>query len=217
MNWLDWVLILIIIFSAIKGLRIGLFAGFARVIGLILGITVAFKGYRILAAYLDRQWGWGDSITELLVNHFSSLLNDVTNNVYINKLQENIPHYKNQLISEGINDIAHQVSITVLEFLSFILIFILVALVVKIAMSFFSSAVAYTFLSPLDYFGGLILGLVRGVIIVLVIALLLEPVLATVANTSQEQAGFISYAVKGSLLVPYALQLLNILNLHLSI
>ncbi len=216
MNWLDWVLILIVIFSAIKGLRTGFFAGVARFIGLILGITVAFTGYRKLAAYADRQWGWGDSITELLVNHFSSsLLNDVTNKININKLQQNIPHYQDQLLSEGLNNIAHQLAITVLDFLSFIVILILVTLVVKMAMSFFSSAVAHTFLSPLDYFGGLLLGLVRGVLIVLIITLLLEPVLATEVNSSQTQAGFISHAAKGSLIVPYSLQLLNILNLHL--
>ncbi|WP_347489473.1 CvpA family protein [Desulfoscipio sp. XC116] len=218
MNWLDWVLIVIIAFSALRGLSGGFFAGVARIIGLILGIAVAFTGYRPLAAYLDKQWGWGDNIAEFLVNRFShSLLQEIADKFSIDKFGQNIPYSNSQLISEGLSTIAHQIAVTLLEFLSFIVLLLVVALIVRMIMRFFSGAVAHTFLSPLDHLGGLLLGLVRGVIIVLIVALLIEPVLAAGVITSQEKAGFISRAAASSLVISYAYQLLNILNIHFSL
>ncbi len=206
MNWLDLVLLLIVIFSTLTGLRNGLFIGLARIIGLILSITMAFMFYRTLSAYFDKQWECGSKIAKLIVNHFSSSsLNDL-----INK----IPYYQDQLVLD-VNNIAYQLAIKLLDFFSFILILILVSLVVKMVMGFCSSAISYTFLSPLDSFGGFIFGFLRGVIVILVISLILEPELAREVNTSQTQVNFIICAAKGSLIIPYALQLLNILNLHL--
>lgn len=207
MNWLDWVLILIIAFSAIRGLSTGFFAGVARLLGLILGIAAAFTCYRQLAAYLDAQWGWGDSIAGFLVNHFSnSLIPDLAGKISMDGLQQTIPG--------SLDNIAHQLALSVLEFISFVLILLAVALVVKIIMQFFSGAVAHTFLSPLDHMGGLLLGLARGLVIVLVVALLLEPMLSTGVMAGYEQSGTISRAVAGSLLIPYAYQILDVINLH---
>jgi uncharacterized membrane protein required for colicin V production len=201
------VFILIVIFSALKGVSTGFFAGVARIIGLILGIAVALIGYRPLAAYLDSQWAWGDTIAEFLVGRFSqSLLSGLVNKIPINELQQTIPG--------NLDNIAHQLAITALEFISFVVLLMVVALAVKLMMRFFSGAVAHTFLSPLDHFGGLLLGLVRGVLIVLVMALLLEPVLAAGVIVGHEKTGFLGRAAAGSLIIPYAWQLLNIINLH---
>ncbi|AGL03970.1 CvpA family protein [Desulfoscipio gibsoniae] len=215
MNWLDWVLIIIIILSALRGLNTGFFVGISRIIGLILGIAVAFTCYRSLADYLHKQWGWGNSIADFILNHLSfSFLQDLIGKMPITSYQT-IPGDQIQSIPESLNNIAHQLAMTILEFLSFIALLILVALVVKMIMRFTSGAIAHTFLSPLDHFGGLILGLARGVIIVLVMALLLEPVLAAGVIANHEKAGFISQAANGSIIIPYAWQLLNIVDIHL--
>ncbi|TYO96430.1 CvpA family protein [Desulfallas thermosapovorans] len=207
MNWLDWVLILVITLSALRGLSTGFFAGVARLLGLILGIAAAFTCYRRLAAYLDAQWGWGDSIAGFLINHFSnSLLPDLAGKISMDGLQQTIPG--------SLDSIAHQLALSVLEFISFVLILLAVAMVVKIIMQFFSGAVAHTFLSPLDHIGGLLLGLARGLVIVLLVALFLEPVLSTGVMAGYEQNGAISRAVAGSLLIPYAYQILDVINLH---
>jgi len=218
LNWLDWVFILIVVFSALKGLSTGFFAGVAKIISLILGITVAFIGYRPLAVYLEREWGWGDSIAELLLKHFStSSLQDIANKIFINKLQQDFLHRQNQQLSEGLHSIVNHLTTTILEFLAFMLLLIMVVLVVGMIMGLFSGAITHTFLSPIDYFGGLLLGLVRGVIIVVVITLLLEPVIVTGLSDSQVEGGFITQAANRSLIVPHTLQLLKILNFHVPI
>jgi len=218
LNWLDWVFVLIVLFSALKGLSTGLFAGLAKIISLVLGITVAFIAYRPLAVYLEGQWGWGDSIAESLLKHFStSSIQDIANRILTNKLQQNFLHHQNQQLSEGLHSIVNQLALIILEFISFMLLLIIVILVVRLLMGLFSGAITHTFLSPLDYIGGLFLGLARGVIIVLLMTLLLEPVIVTGIVDSQVEGGFITQATNRSLIVPHAVQLLKILNIHMPI
>ncbi|KAF1085919.1 Colicin V production protein [Sporotomaculum syntrophicum] len=213
MNWLDWVFILIIIFSTIRGLSTGFIVGVSSFAGLVLGITSAIIGYRSLAVYLDNQWGWGNSISELILNYLPpTSLQDLINKISIVNFQLN---NQNKLMSESLNNVADQLAINILYFISFFLILIFVSLFVKVALGFFSGAVTHTFLRPLDYLGGLILGLVRGLIIVLVVAFFLEPISAASVIASQEKTGFIYLATNRSLIIPYALELLNMFNLHL--
>jgi uncharacterized membrane protein required for colicin V production len=213
MNWLDWLMLLIIFFSAWRGLHTGFIASAAGLAGLVLGLAAAFIGYAPLALYMENRWGWGGAIATFINDKLPlSVLDELIKNDYMNNLQITVPGVK---ATGYITNMVYQAAMSILEIISFLLLLVAVSLLVKIVLRMFSGAVAHTFFSPLDRFGGLLLGVVRGLVIITLMAILLEPLLATGAAPVQGDPGFLGRAVAGSALMPYVWHILNILNMHI--
>ncbi len=214
MNWLDWVLLVIIILSAWQGLRKGFLAGIARLLGLVLGLAAAFAGYGALADYLDRQWGWGNAIAAFFAEHLPQGVLQV--------LYDRLPLagdypaviLPEQVIIEEMLAAAHGVADFILNIIAFTMLFLVVFLLVVLVMRIFAGAVEHSFLSPLDRLGGLLLGAARGILVVIIVAVLLEPVLASGALAGGEVSGVLGRAATGSLFVSYAWLLLDAVNIH---
>lgn len=227
MNWIDWLFIVIIILSIWQGMRSGFIAAVAKLVGLVCGFIVAITGYRPLSVYIDQQWGWRDSIANFLLEQIPlPVLQGLYSNTNFNELQKLITahdaesktaFFPENMVLDGLHNIANHLAITLLYIISFIALLLVISLLVTIILRMFSGAVSHTFLKPVDRFGGLVLGLVRGGIIVLIIIVLLEPLLASGVIANGEKAGVLGQAVKNSFLIPYAWQVLNDLNLHFSI
>jgi len=213
MNWLDWIMLLIILFSTWRGIHTGFIAGAAGLAGLVLGFAAAFIGYAPLALYMESRWGWGGAIATFIMDKLPlSVLDELINNDYMNNLQNISPGVK---ATGYVTNMAYQVAMSILEIISFLLLLVAVSLLVRIVLGIFSGAVAHTFLSPLDRFGGLLLGAVRGLVIITFMVILLEPLLASGLTQGQGDPGFLGRAAAGSVLMPHIWQLLNILNMHI--
>lgn len=69
MNWLDWLLVIVILLPAAKGLRSGFLAGVAGIAGLMGGIWLAVNYHRPLAGYLITEWNWDQKIPSFLFSN----------------------------------------------------------------------------------------------------------------------------------------------------
>lgn len=221
MNWLDLVMIIILLISTWQGLRTGLINGVARLLGLVIGIIVAFNGYQFLASYLNQQWGWGNSIATFLMERLPiSVLDKFNNEVTImeklinNPAKPTLDLVSNDFINNKMISVTNQLAISILEVISFIILLIGVSLLVKLVLGLFAGAVQHTLLSPLDHLGGLLYGFLRGTAIILVLVLLLEPVITSGLLMVEGNTNIFGQAVSKSVLIPYALQVLDIINIQ---
>ena len=204
MNWLDWVLLSILVFSAIRGLQTGLFASLTRVFGSALGIAISYAGYRPLANYLNEQWGCGELAAEIIRQRIPEQLQRA-------ELAEQ------QLFGGfSVQALIDQLALNMLEVISFMALVVLVGLVMRRVIKFFSKTIARSFLGPLDRIGGLIVGLVRGGLVLLVIALISEPLQAVGLAVGQETAeGALYNVLSTSQILPVVLSIMDLLSLHL--
>lgn len=217
MNWLDWLLVMITGLSTLQGLRTGLMAGVARLLGLVAGIAAAYTWYRPLAVYFDRELGWGITLARLLQKWMPlPLLQGVNGKFPPTGEQPYAPLPGMHKEVMAVNDLTGNVAVagqhlahTLLELFSFVLILFVVTMSVSLMFKLFSGLVAATPLGLIDRFGGLGFGLVRGIIIILLLAMLLQ-VLAPVGTD-----GILGSAVKKSLFMPHIRQVLDLLHLHL--
>jgi len=218
MNWLDWSLMIIIALSAWRGLKAGFIVGVARLLGLVLGLAAAFTGYKNLAVYLDRQWNWGESISVFILERFpQALVNGALDNIVPGNLPGSAPggeHLFDDMVTNYAAIAAREMAGSVLELLSFVILALSVYILVNIMMRAISGAAAHSILGPLDRVGGLILGLARGSLIIIIAAALLNPMYSAGAVTGDVQNGFLSHAVTGSVVLPYAQSAVEFLKLQ---
>jgi uncharacterized membrane protein required for colicin V production len=218
MNWLDWLLMIIIGLSALQGLRTGLIAGVSRLLGLVAGIAAAYTWHRPLALYFDRQLGWGDSVANFLLKWLPQpLLQGMAGSLSLTDLKQFMPIKGMQKgaavgrdIPAGLADLAHQLALSLLELFSFIVLLIAITMVVSMIFRIFSGVIAVTPFGPLNRLGGLVLGLARGILIVLVIVMLLQQFMPAGAGEN----GMLGRAAANSNFMPYVRQALDLLNLH---
>lgn len=196
MNWLDFFLLFIIAWSAWRGLATGFFAGAARLAGLVLGAIFAYNYYLSLAEYADMRWGLAGKIRDWLPHSSAG--------GYIPAL----PEAFGQQSFPGVQNLNDIISRGILEAGAFLVIFFGVAWLICWIGLLFSKTARLVFLGPVDRFGGLALGALRGVIIVFILLSLLVP-LETPAFSSPgvHAADWLAQAIGHSKIVPVFWQL----------
>lgn len=155
MNWLDWLILAILIWSAWQGLRHGLLIGLANTAGLLIGLLVAYRYYQTLAEYLSVHW----QAEELLLP-------------LARPLQNLWPSTGNLLPAE---QLAQVISYTILQAGLFLALFIAVSWLINLAGRLLTSVADFALLGPFNRLGGVLLGFAKGVLIVLVILAVLAP------------------------------------------
>jgi len=205
LNWLDWLFIIIIGISAIKGLRSGFMAGVAGIAGLLGGIWAAVSFHGQLAAYLASQWGWDEKISGYLMSLAQ------TNNVDSTFISP----------SDVVSSIMPAISLstgTVLDMVAFALIVIIVYVFLGGTLKLLAGATSRTIFSPFDKLAGGVLGLAKGILfasIILVIIFSLKIPLTLLS--AGDGPGTIALAVQKSQLTPFLLNLISMLNLPIPV
>lgn len=217
MNWLDWILTIILVLSVWRGAKAGFFVSVARLLGLVLGLAAAFTWHKSLSLYLDRQWHWGESISVFILEHFPQAIGGALESIAPGNLTA--PLAGTGQLLEGMASgyaatAAREMAGSVLELLSFIILALAVYVLVNIMMRAISGAAAHTILGPVDRLGGLILGLLRGGLVIIIAAALLNPLYSTGTLTGDTQSGVLSQAVTGSVILPYAQSVVEFLKLQ---
>lgn len=98
MNWVDLVIILVLVFFASEAWRIGLWVILADFLSFLLSLLIAIRGYGFVAGVLESQFGIGNAVAKALgfliaalVSEgilgivFARLILHIPNNVKINK------------------------------------------------------------------------------------------------------------------------------------
>lgn len=190
MTLLDGVAVIIIGWSVLSGLRTGLIAGVAKIMGTITGMAAAYYWYRPLVWYLDDNWALVPKAADFILEKLPlASIFGVTSGGFMGFSGGNTQ-------ASLLTDLAYQLASLVLEIIAFIVILLVVAKVVARVLKMISGIAGGTPLGVLDRLAGLLLGLARGVLIVFILALLTQP-LATVNTLAHQESTEHSDDIKG--------------------
>ncbi|OAT79471.1 CvpA family protein [Desulfotomaculum copahuensis] len=161
MNWLDVLILLVVVWSAWRGLHTGLVAGVAGLLALFLGLAAAFHYYPLLAVLADQHW------------HLTARVN-----AWLPALP-GLSHYPAPAVAPGVQTqlagLKSSLAAKIVELAAFVCIFLIVNALVHMVGDAAARAARMSFIGPFDRAGGLALGVLRGLILVLVVLALLMP------------------------------------------
>lgn len=212
MNWLDWVIIIVVALSALNGLRYGLILSVAKLAGFLAGIFIAYIYYRPLAAFLSEQWNMKAILLPAVQEVLKRWLppSDIA--------PPGLPPLKmtssTGVISGQLNSItenlAASLSTGVLEVISFLVILAFTTTVVNLIGALLSKACQAMFLGPVNHLGGLAFGAAKGIIVIMLIITLIAPFQR--ADTAPGSPLARGKAFQESQLLPYFNPLFDAIN-----
>lgn len=162
LNILDYIIIAVLLISALAGLRKGLFNIVGGLMGVLLGLLAAFSFYRELARYLENAWGINTLLTAFLRDKLP------------------LPALNPDLVkalgyAPELADPASYLATTVLTALSFLIILLLGSKLVQIICHLLDSLLAHGVLSGVNRSLGLSLLLLKNLAIMAILAGALLP------------------------------------------
>ena len=183
MNWLDWLIVMVLGFSAFQGFRRGLMSSVAKLAGLLVGFGVGITYNRDLAAYLNKQWGIEDKITPLTekVLRFFFPAKEAAGSVYTgggtlspgDLAAAQLSPYS-MLYPYG-ESLVSSFAATILNAICFLALVVATVWIVNFAGHLLTRIAKASPLGPLNHIGGLIFGGVKGIIIVMIVLALMSP------------------------------------------
>lgn len=212
MNWLDWIILLVIGFSALQGMYSGLLAGLTRLLGIVAGFVVAASYYRTLAGFLSDRLNLDTIIAPLIKEGIKKLLpagyispgGDITS-LSVAPVIPGVPS-PSDLISQT-------VAAGFLDVISFLALFLAVTSLASAIGHMLTGLANLSLLGPVNSIGGLVFGLVRGFVLVVIILALLAPFqLPAFSPGEQFLAG---KALRESRLAPYFQPLVPVIKSYL--
>lgn len=216
MNWLDWLILAVVVVFAVGGLRAGLVASVAKLAGTLIGIAVAYSYYRSFAEYMSSQWHMEEKILPLAKSLFKlwspsgklpqEALTPPAGIMAVSQLDP-LGDYLLKTFTFGI-----------LEVLSFIILLLVTSWAVKVVGRLLTKIADFSFLGPLNHTGGLLFGLAEGLIIVMIIITLMSPFQKTELRQGVPGAAAPKMtAFQGSMLLPYFEPLFEAINRPLQV
>lgn len=183
MNWLDWLIVAVLGFSAFQGFRCGFVSSVAKLAGLLVGFGVGITYNHDLAAYLNKQWGIEDKImpvTEKFLRFFFPA-KEAAGPVYSaggtvspgGLVAAQLSPY-NMLYPYG-ESLGSSFAATVLNAICFLALIVATVWIVNFAGHLLTRIAKASPLGPLNHIGGLIFGGVKGIIVVMILLALMSP------------------------------------------
>lgn len=210
MNWLDWLIVVIVALSAFQGLRRGLLASLAGLAGTVVGLFVAYTYYRPLEEYLVVNWHVEEKIKPLVMQLFkiwTPSQGSVQSVALPGKLISTGGLGTGQLPNIG-DYLANSFTFFVLDALCFITLLLATTWAIKLAGSVLTRVAQWSLLGAPNHLGGLLFGTVRGLAVVIILLTLLTPFQSTTSkpNSQPGTPGATpsrSSAFESSILLPY--------------
>lgn len=180
MNWLDWLILAILGFSAVQGLRYGLVGSVAKLAGILVGFGAAITYYRDLAAYLTVQWNLEEKIlplAEKLLDFWFPLKDPASQFLTTDKLVSTGAASAGQLSLYGnyADYAAGVLASTILNALCFLVLLLIVVWAVNMAGFILTRVAAMAFLGPFNRLGGFLFGACKGLVVVMILLTLMAP------------------------------------------
>lgn len=180
MNWLDWLIIAILAFSAFQGLRYGLVASVAKLAGILIGFGVAITYYRELAAYLTVQWNMEEKIlplAEKFLMFWFPAKNSIPPSLTPDKFTSAGELVPSQLFpfSNYADYVSGMFASVILNALCFLALLLSVVWVVNFAGYILSRIADIGFLGPFNRLGGFLFGAAKGLVVVMIVLTLISP------------------------------------------
>ncbi len=234
MNYIDWILLIILFAGAFQGYRKGLLSVFRGFLSYAVGLIVAVAYTGSLTEIMNRNWAittslavWLESVLPFPVEsgysgnsgsaETGSLVNNLPLPLFVkehlfNRIQEEAAAGGNLMSNAG-QAVAEQIAFLLVQALAFIILFFITVVVIRFLIGLITRGLRYTPLRGINRLTGLFAGAgIKALLITLVLGLL-SPLLAL--GSSEAAGGFLGWLGKGldnSLLVPYFLGWFSMLS-----
>lgn len=227
MNWIDLAIIIVVVFAAWAGYRQGFILAFSKLVSYFLGFIGAMLFYRSLAGYLETKLGLGSIMTELAkvvvrlpenvrnvpvgtlsLSNGQALIKTLgLPNSYQRQLTELISRIQTITKETDVTTVGdalhHLIGSVMLEVLAFLLIIVVVELVITLGAKGFVSMVHHTPAGFLDKGLGLAFGALKGVLVVLIVLSLINPLLSMQTLDKNSSLGILARGYQHSRLSAY--------------
>ena len=191
MNWVDMIMIFILIYAMAKGFRLGLVLSIFNIIQVILSVIITKRYYPIVNGYIINN--------PKVYNIFKSIVEFILGILFYSKSKEQA-NFIPDLISKGLLRI-------VISLFSIIAVFWLVNIFISLILGLFSFLLKAPVLKQLNKIGGITFGLIEGLFIIYLLNLVLSPIALTFPET------FIGRGISNSLFFGYLKDINLMLNL----
>lgn len=146
MNWIDIIVVCILIYAIIKGLSLGLVVSMFNIIQVILSVVITKIYYPYISGYIFNN--------PKIYNVFKRIISKFANSQLI----------LNSLLKLTIN------------IFSMIIMFSLISILISLLLEVFSFILRVPVLKQLNKIGGIIFGLIEGLFIIYLLNILLSPI-----------------------------------------
>mgnify|MGYP000960677818 CR=1 FL=1 len=181
MNWVDIIIISILIYTVIKGLSFGLVLSVFNIVQIILSAILTKKYYIYVYGYINDN--------PKIYNLFNKMVQFILNILFYSKSKKDLDFIPN-LISKGLVNI-------IIGIFSIIIIFWLSNILISILLELFSFLLKVPILKQLNKIGGIIFGLLEGLFIIYLLSLILTPISSVFPKT------FLGKGILGSRILKY--------------
>jgi len=199
LNIIDYIIIAVLAFSALVGLKKGLFLVVGGLVGLLVGLLAAIAFHKELAIYLEHNWGIETWLTNFLQDK-----------LFLQVLNQDIP--KTLGHEYGWTDPASILASSFIIALSFLLILVLGRKLVQIIGYLLDFLLARGILSGVNRSLGLVLMVGQNLILMTVVVGLLLPPLEMLADIGIPGAIVTTTYLQGSALLEQLLKLFAYIN-----
>jgi len=206
LNYLDWFIVLILVVSAWKGYRKGAVSILSGIIGVLLGLAVAFAYSRPLAVWLEKQFNATTALALWISEHvplpkpqaggqppFPPWLLPGS---WQDKLKETDPLLWEQTLAEGLAGF-------VVNALAFIVLVLLALILFKLGGRLITAIVSGTILSSLNRVGGLATGMAINILFLAIFWGWVSPTLLAQQESDLKWLQNLALAAKESVFLPY--------------
>lgn len=181
MNWLDIVIIFILIYTTTKGLRLGFILSIFNIIQVILAVMITKVYYPTVYGYIINN--------PKAYNIFKSITEVVLKILFHSRIKEEANFISN-LFSTGLLKI-------IITITAMIMVFTLANILISLILGIFSFLLDVPILKQLNKAGGIIFGLIEGLFIIYLLNLILFPIASIFPQS------FIGSSVYNSLIFAY--------------
>ena len=195
MNWMDFIVIGFIAFHCVVGFRAGLILSTFNLIGIVAGIIISNIYYSQVAEWIITNSDWVETLRKgISDNLIGPMGGNGINNIDIMNAIKDVPipdGMKETFISSDIVQnamvgstnqlntvLVDWITNSLINLISVVLVFLAVIIVVKILAMIIDQIVKIPVLKEINQFGGLLFGVAKGILYVMVIMLLVPPISA---------------------------------------
>lgn len=209
MNWMDIVVVAILVIASIEGYIKGFVVSFIGIASWFIAIICAMKFYKHASDYIVANTPIYEKIHDVINDKLATVAS-----VPLNESSSDIFSYvKLPKIFEGIlspelsigNTVGEVISKLMVDIISMILIFVIVKILLIIIAMLLDKIVKLPILNVINRLTGLLFGFLKGGIIILVILALLVPIISVMPNDNLvetlEASKFAEYLYDNNLLL----------------
>lgn len=166
-NWLDIIIISILIFRMLRGFSLGLVLSLFNIIQIILSVILTKRYYIHIYGYINNN--------PKIYSIFYAMVQFVLEILFYSKSKENINFIPN-ILAKGLVDL-------IIRIFSIVLIFWVISFFISMILELFSFLLKTPILKQLNKVGGIIFGLLEGLFIIYLFNFILNPISSIFPNT----------------------------------